>query len=393
MSRPRIIDRSDCDVGQPTLTLEGYSPSPLLHMKLQSQLIGQLSARFGVPKNATSPAQVQEYINMVEAWIRTFPAFYATQQPDTSQDSRYNWIVLHRLYLQSMAYSMMMDPIRPYLARRMTRDSPKDQQMIRQQGVDYTLKLMERLQAFFEHLYPHDAKFHFVLFSIFDTAAVICSALMHDEDKSLYRRQDMILCMEEAISMLKRLVNVTKTAKTSYEILVRLSNRIKSVPGNKKQGSRSKRPKQATSAVSPPYAANAVDGSISSSDVGSTDGLELFPESPSEVLNTHQPIIAGTSPNYSSYSDSTAVYSNHSAAASTADSNDIPLSTHERSKLSPNMGTIMAPPGPHAYMPPSQHEAYQNFAMEPFSAEQLGELASMWNYQSLDLNFSPSNTR
>ncbi|PHH71571.1 hypothetical protein CDD80_5134 [Ophiocordyceps camponoti-rufipedis] len=226
LSRPMIIDRTDCEVGLPSLKLEGYSPSPLLHMKLQSELIAELAHNFKLPKNVVSPAQVFKYQAMIESWMARFPNTYAFEDADESSDLQRPWIVLHRHYLRTMSYSMILDPIRAYLARPITAASHPDELRIRSDGIDYSLRLMDALYGFFGHVYPRDAKFHFVLFCIFDTAAVLCSAFMHDGDGSIPRRQDIIRAIDGAVDMLRRLANVTKTAKTSYDILSRVSQRV-----------------------------------------------------------------------------------------------------------------------------------------------------------------------
>ncbi|KAF4585960.1 Fungal specific transcription factor [Ophiocordyceps camponoti-floridani] len=226
LSRPMIIDRTDCEVGLPSLKLEGYSPSPLLHMKLQSELIAELAHNFKLPKNVVSPAQVFKYQTIIESWMSRFPTTYAFEDADESSDLQRPWIVLHRHYLRTMSYSMILDPIRAYLARPITAASHPDELRIRSDGIDYSLRLMDALYGFFGHVYPRDAKFHFVLFCIFDTAAVLCSALMHDGDGSIPRRQDVIGAIDGAVDMLRRLANVTKTAKTSYDILSRVSQRV-----------------------------------------------------------------------------------------------------------------------------------------------------------------------
>lgn len=69
-----MIDHSDVNVESRTLNLEQFNPSPLLHMKLQSEAITRLSARFRAPKNVKTCAEIQEYKTMIEAWLKTFPA-------------------------------------------------------------------------------------------------------------------------------------------------------------------------------------------------------------------------------------------------------------------------------------------------------------------------------
>ncbi|KAL3951817.1 hypothetical protein ACCO45_013534 [Purpureocillium lilacinum] len=216
---PLLIDRTDCDVGLPSLKLEGYSPSPLLHMKLQSEIIMRLAHRFGPVKNVTGPDDVQEYQRLIEDWTRTWPAAYDLDSPDESADAQRHWIALHRHYLRTMTYSMLLDPFRGYLARHMAATSPPTELGIRSQGIDHALRLMNALYGFFDYVYPRDAKFHWVLFCIFDTAAVLCSSLMHDDDGSIARRDEILAAIDGAVAMLRRLNTVTKAARTSYEVL------------------------------------------------------------------------------------------------------------------------------------------------------------------------------
>lgn len=244
LSRPTIIDRSECQVGLPSLKLEGYSPSPLLHVKLQSELITQLSRRFGLPKNVVRPCDIREYQATVEAWMASLPASLALDKADESADVQRPWIVSHRHHTRTTSLSMLIEPFRAYLARPMTASSP-DQLAIRRDGIDYSLRLMDALYAFFNHVYPGDARFHRVLFCIFDTAAVLCSALMHEEDCSAPRRDEAVEAVDGAVAMLRSLSNATQRAKTSYDILLRVSQRVTRrarppfappVPGDARQG-------------------------------------------------------------------------------------------------------------------------------------------------------------
>ncbi|PHH77486.1 hypothetical protein CDD80_550 [Ophiocordyceps camponoti-rufipedis] len=114
LSRPKIIDRDDCTAELPSLTLERYpgrTPSPLLHMKMQSELTRQLASRFSAPKNIQEPAQVLEYQALIEAWMKRFPAVYDFERPDLSCDGQYPWVFPHRYYVYTMACLLILNPI------------------------------------------------------------------------------------------------------------------------------------------------------------------------------------------------------------------------------------------------------------------------------------------
>lgn len=228
LMRPTIIiDRTDCDVGLPALTLETYSPHPLQYMKMQSGLINQLGCRFVVPKNVVTPSDVHEYRAMIEAWMSEFPAVFAFENPDRSLDETYTWIPFHRYYLYTMAYLMLLNPIRAYMAEETTAESPDGKVDIRREGVNYSLDLLSTLQAWLEIITHRDGRFHFIIFALLDTALSLSNAIIHDLDNSLPKKMEVYDAIYFALSMLKRLKALSSTAKSSHDVLHRL---VKNIP-------------------------------------------------------------------------------------------------------------------------------------------------------------------
>lgn len=350
-----LIDRTDCDIGLPSLKLEGYAPSPLLHMKLQSELITQLANRFGRPRDVTSVQDVQEYQRIIEAWMRALPPTYGFDDADKSADVQRPWIVLHRHYLHTMSYSMLLDPIRAYLAKYMSTASPPRELAIRSDGVDYSLKLMGALYGFFDHVYPRDAKFHFVLFCIFDTAAVLCSALMHDEDGSIPRHGEILGAIDGAVAMLKRLNTVTKTAKTSYDVLLRVSQRVTRMPPRAPEHGR----RRFVPAPTPPGPADLY------SDPGSAMASYAYTSLPAP----HLAILTPSAPAWAPRVDALG------AAAPV-----VPYAAHTP------VSAVDAGGYPYAFdaTPPDMFETAE---FGNITQQDLGDLASLWNYESLNLNF------
>ncbi|KAF5254124.1 hypothetical protein FANTH_1006 [Fusarium anthophilum] len=223
LSRPLMIDRTYCKVGLPELTLEGTTPSPMLHLKLQSELIRRLFNRFGPTRNVIEPVDIQEYQKMLEDWMMKFPPIFDLDNPDYDQDALCPWIPLHRHYIHTMGYSMILDPFRVRLATSIdTKTASKAEVQIRSDGIDYALKLMTTLRGFFNHVWPRDAKFHFVIFSIFDTSALFSSILVHDKDGSAPKRQEMLDSFDLALDMIKHLRTVAPNFQLYYKILRRL---------------------------------------------------------------------------------------------------------------------------------------------------------------------------
>ncbi|EFY89237.1 hypothetical protein MAC_04618 [Metarhizium acridum CQMa 102] len=378
-----LIDRTDIDVGIPSLTLEGYTPSPLQHMKLQSELITRLFNRFGLSKDVSQHGDIRAYQAIVDRWMNTFPSTYAFIDPDTSNDASRPWIVLHRHYLHTMAMSMMLDPIRAYLAKPMSKQSPSDELKIRDDGIDYSLRLLDALHGFFDHVYPRDAKFHFVLFYIFDTAAVLCSALMHDQDSSLPKRDDMLVAVDKALSMLKRLNTVTKTARTSHKVLAKIAQNI-SRPGQEVKlpiMPAKKRLNDKELALTPP-GMNQTEVAFAS-DPGTVDSHASYTTPTSDAQLYRAPVSQFTPPGHYLNIAESAGYS--PPVPSTSSGTAMPSSNtlyYNGAQLDYSTSYVnMTPPTDEAY-----HAIdYGNFGA--ITEQDLDELATLWNYESLNLDF------
>lgn len=361
LGRPMIIDRADCNVGLPKLSLEGTQHSPLTHMKLQSELIRKLFSRFGLTKNVTKPSDVQEYQCIIEAWIADFPPPFDVHHPDKSLDKSCPWVVLHRHYIRTMAFSMLMDPIRAYLARPFTIDASDAETKIRADGINYCLELMVSLHGFFDHVYPRDAKFHFVLFCIFDTSTVLCTAILHDNHHTLPRRDEVYQAIDEAYAMLQRLSTVTKSAKASCGILSRILLRLPRVsllPGAAEVNS-AKRPRF-TEFVTPTQPTPIY------SDPGITSLQLISP--PDSISPGHNMMLPTVTPSTSS---------SHTTQFTPATSESLLMNDPTPASFVDWQSQV--PVGELVY-------PQENFAN--ISEEDLTQLA-LWNYESLDFNFMP----
>lgn len=228
LSRPLIIDREDCDIELPSLALEGDEPSPIMHMKLQSKLIAQVSKKYRKATDlmVATPAGTLEYRQLLEAWRATFPSVYDAESPNTSQDANHPWLALHRHYLETISLFMILDPFKSYLTKTPSSDASEAWRQVRGTGVDYCLKLMGALRRYHDHLESINSQSHFVVFCIFDVSTILCSAILHDDERDLPRRDEVYTTIDEAAKMLKQIRAVTKAAKTSCEVLLKLQARL-----------------------------------------------------------------------------------------------------------------------------------------------------------------------
>lgn len=395
-----IIDRSDCDVCLPSLALEGYSPSPLLHMKMQSDLIRRLSKQFGQPKHVTAPETVRQYQTTVEKWMSEFPSTYDWNMPDRALDDERPWIIFQRYYLHTTAYSTLLDPMRAFLAKPMSRAAPAAELQIRTDGVNYALNLMKALYGFFNHVYPRDPKYHFVLFAIFDTSAVLCSALLHDRDASIARREDMTAAIQSSIRMLQRLSWYLKSAKMSHQVLSRLAQKV--LKASEVAANSRKRPPFIDQSLTPPplhepsgelhsydeyAAASAGSHSREGTSIGAPSSLppSAGPCFADEVMAL-PPADVQTPPR-----DRAEPRGSHEplGPVATVDADGALFVPHVPGVAEGGDGHDGALPSACMQMAAPATMRYGELGWLGISEEDVSGFAELWNYERLDLNFLP----
>ena len=438
-----LIDRADCDALLPPLTLESYPISPLMHMKLQSELVNKVFDRFGQPKNVATTSDILEYKKILEDWIETFPPSYQFDQPDTRKDDDFPWISLHRHYLHTIALSMTLGPLRMFMAKHLNKDSSEVERNLRKEGVIYAMRLLGAVHSFFDWVWTRDTTFHFVPFCIFDTAALLCSAVIHDEDGNLPRIMDIYLGIDLALLTLKKLSKATGTAKTPYGILKQIAGKLpqteyvlKNLNNSFEGGKRLRMHNESASFTSPPtihprYNSNGDFEDLGYSYYGSSSSSG--PSSSAESTSTGSPPIVissatglidfATSANVSPGYDSPATPDTSAMAIVAPHPNDLiaglvaggPLSGYtgvhvpgqpatppliaavanggpiqHSAGLTPGKAAVLSPSdtnqlasGPQT---PSDH-VLQALGFEQITEAEMGDLAVMWNWESLNLDF------
>ncbi|KAF4996645.1 hypothetical protein FGRMN_4391 [Fusarium graminum] len=394
LARPMLIDRAECDIGLPSLTLEEYPASPMLHLKLQSELVGLIFKRFGPPKVLEKAEDIRAYQDILEDFMKTFPAEYALDHPNTPDHENLPWIALHRHYMHTCTLSIALGPFRGYMAKTMTKSSSSSIDLeFRQTGIDYALRLMDAVHRFFEYVWTRDTTFHFVPFCIFDTAALLCSVIIHAEDGNIPRRQEVTGAISKAFSTLKKLRTATNTAKAPYDVLRRLIKKLPSSSGMLVSDAHKKRRfdppsgNQGSVPIAPvPSSNSAVDSSMIAQAQASMPArhVQELPQQaqyrhyPNPAAEYSNPVQAGEQ-SYMTYSQNgpngfhnytyTPQQQTHHVPASSAPSwsGDINSQSHMENHTA----------GPTVDM-----------GFQTISDAELGDLAMLWNWQSLDLGFT-----
>ncbi|RSL72080.1 hypothetical protein CEP53_001283 [Fusarium sp. AF-6] len=423
LGRPTIIDHTDIDVEPPSLTLEDLSPSPLLHMKLQSELVTQLAQRWSAPKNINTASEVQEYKRMLEDWIRDFPVVYDVDRPDTSKDHKHTWIVFHRFYIHTMAYLMILNPMRSFMAQTYTKSSPEDLLAVRSDAVHYSLKNLDTTTRWVDHVSHRDGRFHFIIFSLFDTAAVLSTAIIKDEDHTIPRRDEIVDAVDNSVRLLKRLKAISTTAKTSHDILVKMAQRMPRRSAPLRDNYRKKQRVAPTTAPTPPTTSSESGSHLSPASHSHSQGFESQQSSPSNWASSES-VGAGSTPqsNYSYY-DHHDNAGHVQAAPQPVEgfmqqqapfeggmvSNQVPSPSagidgvleggglYAMPHQDPNMTGMLPPTSGNMVPQPSYADFHppmleMNYGLENITDAELGDFSQLWDWRSLNLDFIQSST-
>ncbi|KAL2261242.1 hypothetical protein VTK26DRAFT_4533 [Humicola hyalothermophila] len=229
LSRPLLINQSDCTLVMPTLALERNperpdQPSPFRHMILHCQLCSDMAAELGrKPESSSGEAEVAQRLREVTAkWFDELPAEYAVTDPDTRWDAEYDWVVFQRRYLHLVGHMALFSRLRPFVMLNSGKPMTAIESALREAGVVAALDLMDVSWRFFENLASAGGKFHYSVFCMFDAATVLCSGLLHDESCSLPHREVVFEAIQNGLRMLGELSSESKTTAALYRILKRL---------------------------------------------------------------------------------------------------------------------------------------------------------------------------
>lgn len=231
LSRPLIISQSGSSIELPNMKLEVQDPengppSPILHTIIQCQLGLTITKLDPAPEGVLDPSKAQATRQCVSEWLSSLPQAYHEIDPDTRWDDGHIYVPLQRRQMHAIAYMTMFGPFKPFITRVFGSKSNDDEKASRGLAIDIGLHLMEVCRLLFDQVYPTNAKFQLVTFLIFDTAAFLCSAIIHDQDHSLPRQKEVLAAIEIACDMMRKLSSITKTGAICNPILARLASSL-----------------------------------------------------------------------------------------------------------------------------------------------------------------------
>lgn len=253
LGRPNLIDQKNLSFKLPNLRLDQSTTepnllSPFAHMALQATLGRRVAAAMGDANSKTnlSAEQALKIESECEKFIQELPAIFRVEDPDLSLDEAHPYFVFQRHQLHCVIFLTKLDFLKPYLTRE-RRDKMTDyDDEFRRKGIEVALDLLKVARKLFDHEFPINAKFHMVVFCIFDTATLLCSAIIHDRDHVLPRREEVVDVIESSLDMLHQLSLTTKLGASSYNFLYKLVEATPELSRNTQIG---KRQRQISSSV------------------------------------------------------------------------------------------------------------------------------------------------
>lgn len=253
LGRPNLIDQKNLTFKFPNLRLDQSTTepnllSPFAHMALQANLGRRIATVMG---NANSKAdlsdkQVLNIQSECEKLIEELPPIFRFTNADTSFDERHPYFVFQRRQLHCVILLTQLDFLKPYLTRERQDNVAGQDEEFRKKGIYIALRLLKVARKLFDHEFPINAKFHMVVFCIFDTATLLCSAIIHDREHVLPHREEIVDVIESSLEMLQQLSGTTKLGATSFNFLSKL---VQATPELSRYPSIGKRQRQTSPSV------------------------------------------------------------------------------------------------------------------------------------------------
>lgn len=216
-----------CNVQRPSLTLELDGQfSPLMHMNMQSDLVHKLAERFHSPAKIITPSEVMEYKEIIDEWMRNFPAIFALENPDTSHDEEQPWIEYHRYYNYTMGFMMLLNPFRQHMRQSFEQDTPEEQLELRTIAVNMSIRLVKVLDNWINYLTFRDGRFHFIIFSLVDAATMLADVIRNDKARTATRRYEMYQTLEKSRLLQGKLQCLSKSADKGFRIVHKTFKRL-----------------------------------------------------------------------------------------------------------------------------------------------------------------------
>jgi hypothetical protein len=238
LSRPLLINDKYCSVKYPSVNLE-YDPAypdlpcPHKHMELQQRLCEAVIEDFDGSTPTISVDDAKIVIQAVERWLSALPPVYRLPDADTRYDHTHKYLILQRLQTVVMGYSSIVSVLKTFITQTYKPEPKLDEHVLREMqttAVETCIKLMDIAQQLADLYIPDYNKYFLIVFTPFDTAALLCSAVIHDTKHILPFRNEILQTIAKGLALIRRLTKVTKTGAVAESVIVSLVSKFNLTP-------------------------------------------------------------------------------------------------------------------------------------------------------------------
>ena len=183
LDRPMLIDVRLAPFVAPTLALDGEveaEPSPFEGTFQQYKLIQSISTNHGRLGVMRETEEIDDVQQRVSHWQKELPPYFYGKEADRSWDCKCPWLPLQRALIQCYSEMVKFTPLKPILTS-FPEIVNADSQRLRELAVETGIRCISTATRLHNVLSSIKLSFHFVVFALFDTATVLCSAVLHDK--------------------------------------------------------------------------------------------------------------------------------------------------------------------------------------------------------------------
>lgn len=230
LSRPMLVNVA-CKIPPLTPLVDCTSdgrPSPISNLSQQFRLVQAVSSRFGRLSEIRERQAVQEALNIIEEWEHQLPAELSMNNADLSWDDQCLWLPLQRAQLRLFAQMMRLTPLKHFLTSPSKTDGRSDLRYI---AVQACIDCVNAAIVLADVMNPIQMAFHFVIFALFDTGTLICSAILHQGCRNLPQHNRLLDYVRKTLATLEAMSNDAVSAHRSALILRWLLGRLESIKG------------------------------------------------------------------------------------------------------------------------------------------------------------------
>lgn len=113
----------------------------------------------------------------------------------------------------------MLAPMRPFMTKQYTHESEKKEVNIRAAGIEYCLQNLRLDKAWVEHISKHGGVYHFMLFSLLDTMALLSATVIKDTHKMITNTAEILEEVNNALTLLAGIRGSSSIATMAYHAL------------------------------------------------------------------------------------------------------------------------------------------------------------------------------